>query len=214
MKHRDAYTLEGGKNMQQTSLGRVVRCLAAVLVLVTSLALLACPGDEEEFRNVDATIPVNSTGAGATQATPFTFANGSAFGAAVGANPATLTFNTASTFTLTRTGGATATGTVAFASCTLTVTGGTLLPVSPAAGSTLIFPTCNFRVLATGVEVDGASTTGTLTLILINAAGVRSESAAIINVQVAILADGTLVINNVNTGVDTDVTGTTGTSGG
>jgi len=192
-----------------------VRCLAAVLVLVSSLALLACPGDEEEFRNVDATIPVNSTGAGATQATPFTFANGSAFGAAVGANPATLTFNTASTFTLTRTGGATATGTVAFASCTLTVTGGTLLPVSPAAGSTLIFPTCNFRVLATGVEVDGAAVaTGTITLVVISTGLVRSESAAIINVQVAILADGTLVINNVNTGVDTDVTGTTGTSGG
>lgn len=214
MKHRDAYTLEGGKNMQQTSLGRVVRCLMAVLVLVTSLALLACPSDDEDIiPGIDATVPVSSTTVAAVQAQTLTFGNGSAFGAAVGANPATLTFNTPGTFTLTRTGGATATGTARFASCTLTVTGpasGGLFPV----GTVLSFPTtCNFRVRADNVEVDGATVTGTLTLILVNAAiagPAGTSTSNSISVQVFVNADRILIINTVITNVDLDVTGTTG----
>ena len=78
MKHRDVYTLEGGKNMQQTSLGRAVRYLVAVFVVLSSLALPGCPGDDDDdgdgdgdgaatFDITSAAVPVNSTTVAAVQ---------------------------------------------------------------------------------------------------------------------------------------------------
>lgn len=214
MKHRDAYTLKGGNTMQQTILGRLVRCLMAVFVVVSSLALLACPGDDdEEFRNVDATFPASSSTVQAVQGQDLPFTTGQVFGAPGALN---VRFVSGTQAVIGRPGGPpapTATSTVTYASCNFMVTA-TSFPAGqgPQVGQTISFPTCNFRVIATNLEVGGDEIVGTIVLILVGPSG--SATSTPISVEVRIDGDGNLIVNDVNTNVDTDVTGTTGTTGG
>lgn len=196
--------------MQQTGLGTIGRCLMAVFVVVSALALLACPGDDAEVRNIDATVAASRETVAAVQGQAITLPSGAVFNA--GAQPLTVTFSSPSTATIAR-GNQSATTTVTFASCTFIVTASTFpAGQGPQVGQTFSFPTCNFRVTATAVEVGGAVTSGTLVLVLIGPTGSVTSSAITANVNIS--ADGLLVINNVTTTVDTDVTGTTGTTGG
>jgi hypothetical protein len=224
MKHRNAYTLTGGQNMPRRDVGKLMRCLMAVVVLVSSLAMFACGDDDDDdgvTRNINTTVPVSSSTVAAVQGQAISIPNGAVFNVppstTIPATPVTLTFNSPTTFSVARTGTTTSSGTVAFGSCIFTVlapAAGGALPVSP---PSITFPTCNFIIQATGVEVGGGQVQGTLTLVLINAAGTRTDSSII--VQVFINDAGQLfVVNPVNgvvvdTGVDTDVTGTTGSGG-
>lgn len=189
---------------------RTVLYLAA-LVMLTTLALLACT--DKETRNVDTTaspIPVNSTTVAALLGLGLIMNNGVVFHADIGNNPVVLTFHSASTFTLAR-GNAAAGGTVAFGSCTLTFTSSFPPGQGPQAGDIAHFPTCVFSVKAEDVEVDGDSKAGTLVLTLINTAGVRTDnSVRPLTVEVSIRSDGRLIVTNpgtranVDTGIDTD----------
>jgi hypothetical protein len=212
MKHRDAYTLAEGKNMQQTSLGKTARCLVAVLVLVMSLALLACPGDDEEdFVNVDATVPANANTVVAVQNQQFTLPSGAVFNA--GATPINFAFNSPTMVTIAR-GNSTATGSVVFASCTIVIqTSNFPAGQGPQVTQTFTFPTCVFRVQANNTEIGGDEVVGTITLILVSGGGVRVESSPI-PIEVRIDDNGALIINDVDTGINVNVTGTTGTGGG
>jgi hypothetical protein len=215
MKHRDAYTLVGGKNMQQTRLGRTVRCLMAVFVVVCSLALVACPGgDEEVVRDIDARVAVNDDTVQAVEGQQIAIPNGNVFNA--GPDALTLTFDDTgdgSGFVLNDDNG-TASGDVDFGSCTFTVAASTFDPgTGPQVGDVFDFPTCQFRLSANDVVVDGDEVVGTLILILIRDDGVRVQSEEIA-VEIRIDADGNIIVNDVDTGIDTDVTGTTGTTGG
>ena len=202
--------------MQQTSVDRTVRYLV-VLVMVSALALLACSGNNET-RNIDTTSSptlVNSTTVAAVQDLVLTITNGAVFHAGIGANPVELIFGSASTFTLTR-GNSSASGTVAFGSCTFTFTSSFPPGQGPQAGDTVNFPTCVFIVQADDVEVGGDSVAGMLILMLTNDAGARTDnSVRPLTVDVSIRSDGELFVTNpgsgvnVDTGVDTDVTGTT-----
>ena len=197
--------------MRQTRLGKAARDLVMVLVILSTFALVACSdddGNDGECRNVNAMIPLSMDSVVSVLGLPIPFPNGSAFNAGIGNNPATLTFNTASTFTLTS-GSATGSGDVVFGSCLLTVTASTF-PVGqgPQVGDSLTFPTCQFVIRATAVEVGGDEVTGTAALDLVNAADVSATSSEG-SVQVSIREDGILVVNGIPTDIDTDITGAT-----
>jgi hypothetical protein len=183
--------------MQQTSLGKMARFSAAVFVLICSLALLACPGDDEEVRDLNAVVvPANATTVASVQNQDIVLPRGTVFSA--GDQALTMRFTSASTATLSR-GNSTSTATMSFASCTIVVTqaGG---PVPP---GTYFFPTCNFQVTAEDLEVDGDEEVGMLTLVLVGATG--SVTSNPMTVEVRINSDGVLVVNDVTTNIDTDV---------
>jgi hypothetical protein len=211
MKHRDVYTLEGGKNMQQTSLGRAMRYLVAVLVVLSLFAFLGCSSDDDEpaiFDLTNAAVPVSSSTVAAVQGQAINLPAGTVFNAGAGA--VTLTFTGANTATFSRAGAASSNAAVAFASCTFLVAAGGFIPTG-----TYNFPTCNFLITANDVEQGGATVLGTLVLVLVGPTG-SATSAPPITVQVAINDDGLIVINNVVTPIDVDAggTGISGVTGG
>ena len=204
--------------MQRKNPGKAMRYLVAICALVSALAIVGCGGDGdggggtvtsgETLPNVNTgSVNVSSSNVQALVGQPLTFQNGSIFDPSLGNNPATLTFTSPTTFSL-ASGGATSSGNAAFGSCTLTFTQG------PLAGKSITFTTCTFQVTAGNVPVDGGAVSGTLTLTLSGPNG--SGNSAVITVQVSILANGTLLINGVSTGIVISSTGspiTTGTTG-
>jgi hypothetical protein len=210
--------------MQQRNLDKTMRYLVAVCALVSALALVGCGGgggdDDETAATSGETLPtvntgavdVNSTNVQALVGQPMTFSNGSIFDPSLGNNPVTLTFTSQNQANLTS-GGATSSANTTFGSCTFTFTQG------PLAGKSITFTTCTFQVTASNVTVGGGAVSGTLTLTLSGPFG--SGTCIAITVQVSILANGTLLINGVSTGIiissnGTPIstgTGSTGTGG-
>jgi len=207
--------------MQQTSLRSPVHYSVTVLVLISACALFACSGGTGERRNISATVPLNSTNVTALEGSfppQFTIPDGSVFDPGIGNNPVAFTFilssgTTTTLFTLAKFGSAAlALGGVTFGSCTLTVTASTFLPGQgpQVTGDTITFSTCNIVVSARNVEVGGETETGIITLMLTNATtGVSAASTPITLLSsVSLQHDGFLLLNGVNTGIDTDITGT------
>ena len=218
--------------MQQTSLGRAVRYLVAVFVVLSALTLLGCSGDgddgnvagapADEFDLNNAQVPVTASTVAIVQGDAFTFPNGAAFDAGIGANPVTLTFGAptgvTAPFTLSS-GASTATGTTTFASCSFTVvTSNFAAGRGPQVGAVITFQTCNLSATAGNVEQGGATVSGTLTLVLTtgaNGTGTSAGTANAITVSVSINADGMIVIDSVVTPADVDSgTGVSGATGG
>ncbi len=206
--------------MQQTSLGSHVHHTQAVLVLISAFALFACSGGTGEKRNISATVPLNSNNVTALEGSfppQFTIPDGSVFNPGIGKNSVAFTFflssgTTTTLFTLSRFGSAAlATGGVTFGSCTLTVTSSSFnAGQGPQTGDTITFSTCNIVVSANNVEVGGDTENGIITLMLTNATtGVSAASTPITLLSsVSIQHDGFLLLNGVNMGIDTDITGT------
>jgi len=206
--------------MQHTSLGSTAHSIVAVLVLISSLALFACSGGTGERRNISATVSLNSTNVTALEGSfppQFTIPDGSVFSPGIDNNPVTLTFflssgTTSTMFIVARFGSmALASGGVVFGSCTLTVTSSSFpAGQGPQTGDTITFSTCDLVVSASNVEVGGGTETGIVTLMLTNATtGVSAASQPLTLLSsVSIQHDGFLLLNNVNTGVNTNVTGT------
>jgi len=207
--------------MQRRNVGKVMYYLVAIMALVSAFALVACGGDDDdggEVRTVsNQSVPVNSSTVQAVTGQQFRIPDGSAFSAGIPPNtPVVLTFNSPSTFTLTpSSGGGTASGTVAFASCTFTVTSSTIAGL--ATGQIPTFSICNFLVTAnTPLEEGGDAGQATVTLQL-GRNGVVLITATLpsgVTITVSLLDDGTLVINGIDTSVlPPPTTGTTGTGG-
>ena len=216
MNYRNPYTLLEGENMQRQNPGKAMRYLVVVCALISALTLVGCGGggddDNGEVRTVsNQSVPVNSSTVQAVTGQQFTIPNGSAFSAGLPATPVTLTFNSSSTFTLTS-GNQTANGTVAFGSCTFTVTTSNIPGL--AAGQIPTFSICNFLVTAnTPLEAGGDAGQGTITLQL-GRNGVVLITATGVSITISLLDDGTLVINGINTNIlPPPTTGTTGTGG-
>lgn len=205
--------------MQRKNPGKAMLYLVAICALVSALAIVGCGGDDGDDGGTTVTsgetIPSVNTGSvnvsgsnvQALVGQSVTFSNGSIFDPSLGNNQATLTFTSPTTFSL-ASGGSTSSGNTAFGSCTLTFTQG------PLAGKSIAFTTCTFQVTTGNVTAGGGAVNGTLTLTLSGPFG-SGNSIAII-VQVSILANGTLVINGVSTGIVISSTGspiTTGTTG-
>jgi hypothetical protein len=208
--------------MQRRNVGKAMYYLVAMLALVSAFALVACGGgDDDEGESAQTrtvsnqTVPVNSNTVQAVVGQQFTIPNGSDFSPGLSAGPATLTFNTPSTFTLTPSGGGTATGTVGFGSCSFTVSNSNI-PGLPAGTSIPTFTTCNFLVNGTAPLTTGGGA-GQATILLILGRGNITITASLpsgVTITIALLADGTLIINGVNTSVvPPPTTGATGTGG-
>ena len=206
--------------MQPTRLGSAGRSIAVVLVLIGLCGLFACSGGTGERRNISATVPLNSVTIVALEGSfppQFTIPDGTVFHPGIGPNPVTLTFvlgsdNTSTLFVLSRFGtAALAGGSVTFGSCTLTITSSSFpADQGPQNDETIPFSTCSITVSATNVEVGGGTETGIVTLMLTNATtGVSAASTPLTLLSsVSLQTDGTLLLNSVKTGIDTDVTGT------
>jgi hypothetical protein len=206
--------------MQRRNVGKPMYYLVMIVALVSAFTLVACGGgdgdDNGEVRTVsNQSVPVNSSTVQAVRGQRFTIQDGSAFSAGIPLNTQLiLTFDSPSTFSLTS-GNQTANGTVAFGSCTFTVTSSTITGL--ATGPIPTFSICNFLVTAnTPLEEGGDSGQGTVTLQL-GRNGVILITATLpsgVTITVSLLDDGTLVINGISTSiVPPPTTGTTGTGG-
>jgi hypothetical protein len=201
MKHRNTYTLPGGENMQRRNLGRAMRCLVAVGVLVSSLALFACGGDDDEggqIQNVNSNVAATTSTVPSVVGREITIANGQVFGGPLGSNPATLIFTTPTTFTL-RQGGVTLQGNVSYGSnaqCTFVVTQG-------GAGA-LAIATCNLVVVANNAVCGTGQVPGIITLVLNNGAGITVSSNSL-NATVFLDSSCELFVVNPVTGVSVDM---------
>ena len=206
--------------MQRTNLGSTVRSMVAVLAMSSAWVFFACSGGTGERRNISATVPLNRTTVAALEesfAPQFTIPNGAVFSPGIGNNPVALTLalgpdDTSTLFTLARFGSAAlARGGVTFGSCTLTITSSSFpAGQGPQTGDTITFSTCDIVVRASNVEVDGGTETGIVTLMLTNATtGTSAASTPLTLLSLVSIEDnGFLLLNDANTGIDTDVTGT------
>jgi hypothetical protein len=212
MKHREAYTGQGGQNMSPTNLGKAVRCLMAVLLVAHAFALLACTDDQaKQVRNLNNTPVVCNTGnIAAVTGVGLTFSPANVFDTRFPASVSsvTFTFTAANAFSLTSTNGGPAAGTngafggggaftMTYTSSSYTSTGATQ---GPLAGQTNAFTACNILVTAGGVEVGDGRVVGTVQVQLTSARG--NLVSQIIIAEVRIAADGTLIIVNPGTGAD------------
>ena len=197
---------------------RVQRRLLLVLLVGLALALvggcssdpacLAVPllpqcfedDDEDEVKNVVATVPADDNTVPAVQDRPFPIANGQVFGGNIGNLPVILTFTTPRAFTMTSAAtGLSLSGTVSYgsdASCTLTVTAGGL--------GALSVSTCHLIVNAHNVVVGTGQVSGTISLVLSNDAGMTITSD-VLPATVFINEDGELFVVNPVTGVSVDM---------
>jgi hypothetical protein len=202
--------------MQRKNPGKTMRYLVAVCALASALAMFGCGGGDGDDGGATTTsnvsnvpVPVNANTVQAVVGQQFTMPNGAIFDPGIGNNPVTFAFTSPTTFSLTS-GSSTASGNVAFGSCTLTFTlSGFPAGQGPQVGKVINFTTCSIQITASNVTVGGGAVSGTLTLTLIGPTGSSTSSA--ITVQVSILGNGTLVVNGVATGIT--ISGTTGTTG-
>jgi len=200
--------------MQRKSLGKAMCYLVAVCALVSALALVGCGGgggDDNGGTTVTSGETISSVNSGpvglstsnvqALVNQPIPFQNGSIFDPSLGNNQATQTFTSTATSSLTS-GGSTSSANTTFGSCTFTFTQG------PLAGKAPKFDPCTIQITASNVTVGGGAVSGTLTLTL-------GSTSIAITVQVSILANGTLLVNGVSTGIIISSTGspTPGTTG-
>jgi len=217
--------------MQRKNSGKAMCYLVAVCALVSALAMVSCGGgdDGDDTSGAPATsgqtiptvnsgaVPVTSSNVPALVNQPFAFQPGSIFDPSLGTNQATVTFTgpggpgtppNSEAFNLTS-GSSTSSGNATFGSCTFAFTQG------PLANKSITFQNCTFQIIANNVPVGGGSVSGTLTLTL------NGTVSLTITVQVSILANGTLFVNGVSTGIiissngtpTSTGTGSTGTGG-
>jgi hypothetical protein len=208
--------------MQRKNPGKAMRYLVAVCALISALAMVGCGGGGDGEGGTTVTsgetissvnsgpVPVNASTVQALVGQPVTFSNGSIFDPSLGNNQATLTFTTPTTSSL-ASGGSTSSANTTFGSCTFAFTTG------PLAGKSITFTTCNLQITGSNVTAGGGAVSGSLTLTLSGPFG--SSTSIAITVQISILADGTLLVNGVSTGIIISsngspvTTGTTGTGG-
>ena len=208
--------------MQRKNPSKAMRYLVAVCALISALVIVGCGGDGDDEGGTTVTsgetIPNVNTGPVAVNAStvqslvgqPVTFANGGIFDPSLTGNSATLTFTGPTTASVSS-GGSTSTANTAFGSCTFTFTQG------PLGGKSVTFTTCTLQITASNVTTGGGAVNGSLTLTLSGPFG--SGTSIAITVQISILANGTLLVNGVSTGIIISsngsplTTGTTGTGG-
>ena len=168
--------------MQKGTFGKAMRYLAAVGTLVSLFAMFACGGGDNGI-NVNNTVGLTSATVVGVQGVPFIVPQGQLFESGL-SGAVTLTFNSANTFSLIGTGGATATGVVSFSSssgatvgsCTFTfLTNGGLFTGL----GTVTIPSCSLLITANNVEPGGSQVNGSVTLSLSGVGGGTVNSNAL-----------------------------------
>ena len=200
--------------MQRKNPGKAMRYLVAVCALISALAIVGCGGGDDDggttvssgetISNVNSgPVPVNASTVQSIVGQPVTFTNGGIFDPSLAGNSATLTFTSPASASLSS-AGSTSTANAAFGSCTFTFTQG------PLAGKSITFTTCTIQITGSNVTAGGGAVNGSLTLTL---SGPFGSGSSTITVQISILADGTLLVNGVSTGIIISSNGTPVTTG-
>ena len=163
---------------------RVIARVAGVLVLAGSLVLVGCEDSVDDLIDDLTTFeiaskPVDSANAELLEGLNFTFTDGGVFDAGLDDDETTLVFDTVTdangTFTLTS-GGSTASGTVAFSSCDLTVMNSDFATAADGPQNGVIaLPTCEYTVSISLTELGEAAP---LRLTVENATGDSATSGA------------------------------------
>lgn len=162
---------------------RVIARVAGLLVLAGSLVLVGCEDSVDDLLDDLTTFeiaskPVDSENAELLENLNFTFTDGGVFDAGLDDDETTLVFDTVDgadgTFTLTS-GGNTASGTVTFGSCDLTVGSSTFAAAAdgPQNGDMIALPTCEYSVVINVIDLQEAAP---LRLTVENAAGDSATS--------------------------------------
>ena len=160
--------------MQKGTFGKAMRYLVVVGTLVSLLAMFACGGGDNNT-NVNATVGLTSSTVVGVQGVPFVVPQGQLFNSGI-SGAVTATFNSANTFSLVGTGGATASGLVSFSSssggsvgsCTFVFqTNGDLI----SGIESVTVPSCSLLVRANNVHPGGGPVHGPVTLSLSGGAG-------------------------------------------
>lgn len=188
--------------MQMRTVRGVVRSL--VVALTAGVLVVGCSDDDNgpsETRNVNVTIPLKSNTSEIVEGSTFNGVSGTVLSqnivpASTGLAGKTVSIQfhnisgASGQFTMTTTSPAmTATGTVAFASCTFTVQTTTNASVL-AVGSVITISNCSVTVNATGVEVGGDDETGSVILNLNGSPSTGNPTS------VEIRSDGVLIVEN------------------
>lgn len=136
---------------------RVIACVAGLLVMAGSLVLVGCEGNDTVNDLIDdlttfeiASKAVDGDNAELLEDLSFTFDDGDVFGAGLNGDETRLMFDTVSNgtgnFTLTSDGN-TASGTVTFGSCDLTVTASDFVAADgPQTDDVIELPTCAYTI--------------------------------------------------------------------
>jgi hypothetical protein len=217
------YNFFSKNTMNSTHPAKVSLLLKGLLLAGLASTLVACGGDDAapaapiQAASANLTAPVNNTSVGAllpqagTAAPVFVFPNGFSGVDAAGA-PVSITGSTTVAFSGTSAapafavtnGGSTASGTMSFGSCILTITTSVFPSVSAfATGKTFKVDPCTVTVNAQGVAVNTV-TSRSVTVTYGNA------FSNAINVPVTVGTNGAVVIGNVTLGTVTLVTPTGG----
>lgn len=183
--------------------------LTLVTLFAASAFLAGCGGDDdggtaELVSNQDLTAPVSAANVNAIAGDTFTFPNGVT---SLGTVTSTDVRLNTSTFTVS-TGTSTASGTLGFGSCILTVTSSNFLPPSPLAnGQTVTINPCNLQVDTSGIKASENAVARAVSFILGGNASLAKTY------QVDINGSGVVTINGDTVGTVT-LTVTTGGTGG
>src|SRR5262245_19219070 len=165
---RNGHILTGGEHMQKGTFGKAMRYLVVVGTLVSSLAMFACGGDDNNTTNVNATVGLTSSTVVGVQGVAFIVPQAQLCNSGL-SGAVTLTFNSANTFSLIGTGGATATGVVSFSSSSGGSVGSCTFVFQTNGGlftglGSVTIPSCSLLVSANDVEPGGSPVNGSVTL--------------------------------------------------
>ena len=171
--------------MQKGTFGKAMRYLVVVGTLLSSLAMFACGGGDNNT-NVSNTVGLTSSTVIGVQGVPFIIPNGQIFDPGL-SGAATLTFNSANTFSLVGTAGGTASGLVSFSSPSGATVGSCTFSFQANGGlfiglGTVTIPSCNLLITANDVEPGGGQVNGSVTLSFGVSAGTVNTNAVTIPV--------------------------------
>jgi len=171
--------------MQKETFGKAMRYLVAVGTLVSSLAMFACGGGDNGT-NVNATVGLTSSTVVGVQGVPFVVPQGQLFNSGI-SGAVTATFNSANTFSLVGTGGATASGLVSFSSSSGGTVGSCTFVFQTNGGlftglGSVTIPSCSLLITANDVNPGGGQVSGSVTLSLSGGAGTVNSNALTIPV--------------------------------
>jgi hypothetical protein len=172
--------------MQKGTFGKAMRYLVALGTLVSSLAMFACGGGSNNT-NVSNTVGLTSSTVVGVQGVPFIVPNGQLFDPGL-SGAATLTFNSANTFSVVGIGGGTASGLVSFSSSSGATVGSCTFTFQANGGlfvglGTVTIPSCSLLITANDVEPGGGQVNGSVTLSLGVSAGTVNSNALTIPVK-------------------------------
>jgi hypothetical protein len=206
---------KGGINMQKWYFRSILASLAVVLVMVVSLNILGCGGGDDVPPLPTLTVATTTANSNMLVGTTWSFLNGGIFHPDFSQARCTLTFTATATtpnFTLTCPT-ATVTGTTAFASCDLNYEESTSATVGPQGGDSSTFDPCTVDIPGSTCDPEDFDSNVSCPATLSLTSGSLRQDSESVDVDVKVSEDGSVFVNDVDTGENISLTGTGGSGG-